>query len=75
VQNVTQAEKIRISEKGPYLRTMFKFEFCIPTVGKSVPAGDDWFHEIKYDGYRLRGRAGGDRCSKLAISMRSLNAN
>jgi ATP-dependent DNA ligase len=33
---------------------MPKFEFCIPTVGKAVPAGTDWFHEVKYDGYRLR---------------------
>jgi len=29
------------------------FEPCIPTSGKAVPAGKDWFHEIKYDGYRL----------------------
>jgi bifunctional non-homologous end joining protein LigD len=33
---------------------MPKFEFCIPTVGKTVPAGAEWFHEVKYDGYRLR---------------------
>ena len=33
---------------------MPKFEFCIPTVGKAVPDGAEWFHEIKYDGYRLR---------------------
>jgi ATP-dependent DNA ligase len=33
---------------------MPKFDFCLPTVGKAVPAGPDWFHEIKYDGYRLR---------------------
>jgi ATP-dependent DNA ligase len=33
---------------------MPKFEFCLPTTGKIVPAGADWFHEIKYDGYRLR---------------------
>jgi bifunctional non-homologous end joining protein LigD len=33
---------------------MFKFEFCLPTLGKSVPAGPEWFHEIKYDGYRVR---------------------
>ncbi|WP_283809224.1 hypothetical protein [Bradyrhizobium pachyrhizi] len=26
----------------------------MPTVGKAVPAGPEWFHEIKYDGYRLR---------------------
>jgi hypothetical protein len=33
---------------------MPKFEFCLPTLGKAVPAGPEWFHEIKYDGYRLR---------------------
>jgi ATP-dependent DNA ligase len=34
---------------------MFKaFEFCVPTRSTSVPTGPDWFHEIKYDGYRLR---------------------
>jgi len=27
--------------------------FDIPTRGKSVPSAPDWFHEIKYDGYRL----------------------
>jgi ATP-dependent DNA ligase len=32
---------------------MPKFEFCLPTLGKAVPSGADWFHEIKY-GYRLR---------------------
>jgi bifunctional non-homologous end joining protein LigD len=31
-----------------------RFEFCLPTMGKTVPTGADWFHEIKYDGYRLR---------------------
>ena len=42
---------------GPnnYLRSMFKpFEFCVPTRSTIVPSGPDWFHEIKYDGYRLR---------------------
>ena len=29
------------------------FEPCIPTRGTTVPAGPDWLHEIKYDGYRL----------------------
>ena len=34
---------------------MFKtFEFC-PAKGTKVPTGPDWFHEIKYDGYCLRG--------------------
>ena len=40
---------------------MFKFEFCLPTLGKSVPAGDDWFHEIKYDGFRIRVERDGDQ--------------
>jgi ATP-dependent DNA ligase len=40
---------------------MFKFEFCLPTLGKAVPAGADWFHEIKYDGYRLRIERDGER--------------
>src|SRR5438045_7568123 len=26
---------------------------CIPTRGAEVPAGPDWFHEIKHNGYRL----------------------
>jgi bifunctional non-homologous end joining protein LigD len=41
---------------------MFKaFEFCIPTAGTKVPAGEEWLHEIKYDGYRLRLERDGDR--------------
>jgi bifunctional non-homologous end joining protein LigD len=40
---------------------MPKFEFCIPTTGKAVPAGPEWFHEIKFDGYRLRVERDGDR--------------
>lgn len=40
---------------NPYVRDMRKaFEFCLPTAAKAVPAGPDWIHEIKYDGYRLR---------------------
>jgi bifunctional non-homologous end joining protein LigD len=30
-----------------------KYEPCIPTCGTEVPAGPDWLHEIKHDGYRL----------------------
>jgi len=41
---------------------MFKaFEFCLPTNGNKVPAGPEWFHEIKYDGYRLRVERDRDR--------------
>src|SRR5262245_9164873 len=45
-----------------YIRNMFKpFEFCVPTSRKIVPAGPDWLHEIKYDGYRLRLERDGKR--------------
>jgi bifunctional non-homologous end joining protein LigD len=37
------------------------FECCIPTRGTKVPAGPDWLHEIKYDGYRLRVERNDDR--------------
>ena len=37
-----------------YIRPMFKFEFCLPTRATVVPAAPEWFHEIKFDGYRLR---------------------
>jgi bifunctional non-homologous end joining protein LigD len=30
-----------------------QFQPCIPTRGTFVPAGPDWLHEIKHDGYRL----------------------
>ncbi|BAL76020.1 putative DNA ligase [Bradyrhizobium cosmicum] len=46
-----------LSSEGvaPYLRFMSTaFAFCLPTAAKVVPAGPDWIHEIKYDGYRLR---------------------
>ena len=36
-----------------YLRG-HEFEFCLPTRATVVPAAPEWFHEIKYDGYRLR---------------------
>jgi bifunctional non-homologous end joining protein LigD len=29
------------------------FEPCLPSRGTKVPAGDEWLHEIKQDGYRL----------------------
>ncbi|WP_396604875.1 RNA ligase family protein [Bradyrhizobium sp. YCK136] len=31
-----------------------QFEFCKPEARKVVPAGADWIHEVKYDGYRGR---------------------
>jgi bifunctional non-homologous end joining protein LigD len=44
------------------LETMLKaFEFCLPTKSNAVPNGPEWFHEIKYDGYRLRVERDGER--------------
>ena len=37
------------------------YEFCLPTSAKAVPDGPDWFHEIKYDGYRLLVQRDGNR--------------
>jgi hypothetical protein len=37
------------------------FQPCLPTGGKVVPATPAWFHEIKYDGYRLIVQRDGDR--------------
>ena len=31
-----------------------RFEFCLPTRATVVPSAPEWFHEVKYDGYRLR---------------------
>ena len=29
-------------------------EFALPVKAPKVPAGPDWFHEIKHDGYRMK---------------------
>jgi bifunctional non-homologous end joining protein LigD len=33
---------------------------CIPTRAVKPPAGPDWVHEVKHDGYRLQVRRQGD---------------
>ena len=40
--------------RGRRQAALSAIEFCIPTTGKAVPSGEIWFHEIKYDGCRLR---------------------
>jgi ATP-dependent DNA ligase len=44
------------------------FEFCLPTGAKAVPSGPDWYHEIKYDGFRLRVERNGDRVRLITRS-------
>jgi ATP-dependent DNA ligase len=40
---------------------MFKFDFCLPTKSTTVPAGPEWLHEIKQDGFRIRVERDRDR--------------
>jgi hypothetical protein len=37
------------------------FDFCLPTKATTVPDTQDWLHEVKYDGCRLRLKRDGDR--------------
>jgi bifunctional non-homologous end joining protein LigD len=54
--------KIRIPSASYYLSGMPKpIEFCLPTAKPFAPAGADWIHEVKHDGYRLRAERSGDR--------------
>ena len=36
-------------------------EPCLPTVRSKPPAGPEWIHEVKHDGYRLMVRREGNR--------------
>jgi hypothetical protein len=42
------------------------FEFCVAKAANAVPAGPDWIHEIKYDGYRARLVRDGDNVKLLS---------
>jgi ATP-dependent DNA ligase len=51
-----------------YLGGMFKaFEFCLPTNATKVPAGPEWLHEIKQDGFRIRVERDGDRVRLISM--------
>ena len=41
---------------------------CLPTKVDKPPAGDDWAHEIKHDGYRLQIHVGSDGVRLYTIS-------
>jgi hypothetical protein len=52
-----------------YFSLMFNaFEFSLPSTGTKVPAGPDWLHEIKYDGYRIRVERDRDRVRLITRS-------
>jgi hypothetical protein len=46
------------------------FEFCLPTNGNKVPAGSEWLHEIKQDGFRVRVQREGYRVRLLTRRLR-----
>jgi bifunctional non-homologous end joining protein LigD len=50
-----------------YVGGIMSFDFCIPTKATRVPDGPDWFHEVKYDGYRLRLERDGDRVRLITL--------
>ena len=63
-------------------------EPCVPTLRQKPPAGDEWVHEIKYDGYRAqaqfdkrpriftrRGHDWAERMPMIAQAIAALPAN
>jgi bifunctional non-homologous end joining protein LigD len=41
-------------------------EPCLPRLADKPPAGPDWLHEIKHDGFRIMARRDGDRVRLLS---------
>jgi ATP-dependent DNA ligase len=59
-----------ISAALSYLTGMLRkveYQPCIPTRGTKVPAGPDWIHEIKHDGYRLIVQREGKHSATMAL--------
>jgi bifunctional non-homologous end joining protein LigD len=42
---------------------------CLPTPAASPPAGPDWIHEIKHDGFRMLARRDGARARLLTRNV------
>jgi bifunctional non-homologous end joining protein LigD len=47
--------------RSPVLRPAGFVAPCLPTLASTVPAGPQWAHEVKHDGYRMICRRDGDR--------------
>jgi bifunctional non-homologous end joining protein LigD len=45
-------------------------EPCLPTPAKVTPAGRDWIHEIKHDGFRIMAR-----CDAAGVRLITRNGN
>jgi bifunctional non-homologous end joining protein LigD len=45
----------RLAVRAYNFNVFFKYiQPCSPVLARSVPAGDDWQHEIKFDGFRVQ---------------------
>jgi bifunctional non-homologous end joining protein LigD len=44
----------RMLRKIPFIKPM------VPTLAKTPPAGEDWIHEVKFDGWRMQAHVEGD---------------
>jgi bifunctional non-homologous end joining protein LigD len=56
LEQISADPKRKLKSAVPERRTMAlpqKIEPQLATLVKEVPQGDDWLHEIKYDGYRI----------------------
>jgi bifunctional non-homologous end joining protein LigD len=54
-------------ERNPLAPAAF-IDPCLPTRAAAAPAGSDWAHEIKHDGYRLQIHVGGGDARLFTIS-------
>jgi ATP-dependent DNA ligase len=72
----TRTARLGFRRTGPYLgpmpprprsRPLADFiEPCLPRLADKPPAGPDWLHEIKHDGFRIMARRDGDRVRLLS---------
>jgi bifunctional non-homologous end joining protein LigD len=53
-----------MSSEGPSGQATF-IEPCLPCPAKQPPAGPDWIHEIKHDGFRIMARRSAGRVRLL----------
>lgn len=69
-QNVIAASQLMALEGAVQQRQPAKLKPQLATLGDAVPAGDDWLHEMKFDGYRLLARI---RDGKVQLITRNGN--
>ena len=55
-----------------FSRRVSFFAPCLPLPAKEPPAGPDWIHEIKHDGFRIMGRRNGRRVRLFSRNGRDL---